>query len=303
MSGSHFQCTAAASCASSEAGERGIAAALGRASWGSSRHRGIRTTSKYPNQWQGQPSYQEPVDISRRSSHIPASRLTSSRRTRVSRQPYGPPGPQFPYPGPGFGPQAPPPRRKRHLVRNILSGIGALFVAIIAISAISSHGTGVSTTPSGNSATDSTASPAATHKATVARIGSYFDVSDGEGDTYRVTLVKIIDPARGADEFSTPDNGKRFMGAVFKIKAVSGSPKDEDANSDAVIVGSNGQTYNFDIDDIAGYTNFNNGEIQVAQGETATGAVVFQVPDGVKVAKVQWTGGGFGSAVQWDVHG
>jgi hypothetical protein len=150
----------------------------------------------------------------------------------------------------------------------------------------------------------STASPAATHKPAVAQIGSYFDVGDGSGDTYRVTLVKIIDPARrGADEFSTPDNGKRFVGVVFKIKALSGSPKDEDANTDAVIVGSNGQTYNFDIGNIAGYTNFNNGEIQVAQGETATGAVVFQAPDGVKVAEVQWTGGGFGSAVQWDVRG
>jgi len=115
-------------------------------------------------------------------------------------------------------------------------------------------------------------------------------------------LVKIIDPARGATEFDSPDNGKRFVGAVFKIKALKGSPQDEDANSDADLIGSNGQTYTFDIADIARYTNFDNGTIHVAQGETATGAVVFQVPDGVKVAEVQWTGGGFGSAVQWDVR-
>jgi hypothetical protein len=218
-------------------------------------------------------------------------------------QPYGPPGGQAPYPGPGYGPgPQPPPRRRRHLVRNILAGVGAAVVAIIVISALVSHGSGVSTTPSGSSSTaGSTSSPSAAPK--VARVGSYFDVQDGSGDTYRVTLVKVIDPAQGASQFDTPDNGKRFVGVVFTIKALSGSPKDEDADNDAAVVGSNGQTYTAEIYSIAGYTDFSNGTIHVAQGQTATGAVVFQVPDGVKVTRVQWTaGGGFGSTVQWDVR-
>ena len=71
-------------------------------------------------------------------------------------------------------------------------------------------------------------------------------------------------------------------GIVFRIKALKGSPQDEDANNDAVIVGSNGQTYSADFDDIAGYTNFDKGTIQVAQGDTVTGAVTFQVPNGVE---------------------
>ncbi len=92
------------------------------------------------------------------------------------------------------------------MVRNILSGIGAVVVAGIAISALSSHGSGVSTTPSGNSETTATtASPAAPR---IARVGSYFDVQDDSGDTYRVTLVKMIDPARAANEFGTPDKTK-----------------------------------------------------------------------------------------------
>jgi uncharacterized protein DUF2510/uncharacterized protein DUF4352 len=221
-------------------------------------------------------------------------------------------------PLPGFQPNAGPAptaqsrpagrrARKRggsHWVRNIFAGIGGLVVVGIIISALASHGNGVTTTPSGTSAaaTD-TASPAATHEATPARVGSYFDVQDASGDTYQVTLAKVIDPAQGADEFSTPDNGKRFVGIVFKIKALKGSPQDEDANNDAAIIGSNGQTYSADFDNIAGYTNFDNGTIHVAQGDTETGSVTFQVPDKVKAAEVQWTaGGGFGSTVQWDVH-
>ena len=180
-----------------------------------------------------------------------------------------------------------------------------MVVAGIAISALSSHGNGVSTTPSGNSGTTgTTASPGATHPATVAKVGSYFDIQDGSGDTYRVTLVKIIDPAQSANEFLSPDSGDRFLGAVFKIKALNGSPQDEDANNDAAIVGSNGQNYSANFADIVGYTNFDHGSVHVAQGDTVTGSVTFQVPDGVKVTEVQWSAAsGFSSTVQWDVRG
>jgi hypothetical protein len=192
-------------------------------------------------------------------------------------------------------------------VRNALAVIGAVFIAIIVIAVVTSHGSGVSTTPAGSSSTTTastgSASPSASHKA-VAGIGSYFDVADGSGDAYRVTLVRVIDPAQGASQFDTPDNGKRFVGTVFTIKALNGSPQNEDANTDAAVIGSNGQTYTADFSSIAGYTNFNNGSIQVAQGETQTGAVTFQVPNGVKVLEVQWTpSGGFGSTVQWKAHG
>jgi hypothetical protein len=209
-----------------------------------------------------------------------------------------------PYPGPGYGPQQPPPRRKRHVVRNILTGIGAVVVAGIVIGALSSHSGSVSTTASGSSSTEGAASsPAATAKAAPAKVGSYFDLQDENSDTYRVTLVKVIDPAQGTDEFNVPDSGKRFVGVVFTVKALSGSPQDEDADDDAAVVGSNGQTYNTDLSDITGYTNFSNGQIKVAQGDTTTGAVVFQVPDGIKVTEVQWSASaGFGSTVQWDVR-
>jgi hypothetical protein len=214
-------------------------------------------------------------------------------------QPYGPPGGQSPFPR-----QGPPPRRSGgggHWVRNILSGIGAVVVAGIVINALSSHSSGVSTTASGNSGTASSSSSATAPAP--AKVGSYFDLQDSSGNTYRVTLVKVIDPAQGADQFTTPDSGKRFVGAVFRIKAVNGSPQGEDANNDAVIVGSDGQSYTADFSDIAGYTNFANGVIHVAQGETVTGAVTFQVPDRVKVAEVQWgASSNFGSTVQWDVH-
>lgn len=138
-----------------------------------------------------------------------------------------------------------------------------------------------------------------------ATIGSSFDVKDGSGDTYQVTLINVIDPAQGADQFTTPAAGTRFVAAVFSIKALTGSPQNEDANNDAVLLGGNDQGYDTTVDNnIVGYTNFSNGNIVIAQGQTEVGAVTFQVPDGVKVAEVQWVASsGFGQFVQWSVAG
>jgi hypothetical protein len=84
----------------------------------------------------------------------------------------------------------------------------------------------------------------------------------------------------------------------------TGSPQDEDANDDAVLMGGNGRHYQADFDTIAGYTNFDSGTIRVGQGDTVTGAVTFQMPDGVKISQVRWsTLSGFGSTVEWNVPG
>jgi hypothetical protein len=103
-------------------------------------------------------------------------------------------------------------------VRSILAGIGAIVVAGFIISHLSG---GSSTTTQGNTA----GSPSR-----AGGIGTSFDLQDGDGDTYQVTLVKIIDPAQSSDQYLTPDSGSRFAAAVFTVKAVSGSPQDEDAN-------------------------------------------------------------------------
>lgn len=115
-----------------------------------------------------------------------------------------------------------------------------------------------------------------------------------------VALTKVIDPAQGADQFTTPGNGDRFVGAVFRITGRSGTFSD-DANNDATLVGSNHQTYSADFSDIAGYTNFNHGTYNVSAGETSVGAVTFQVPLAVKVAKIECpASGGFGGATaEW----
>jgi len=129
-------------------------------------------------------------------------------------------------------------------------------------------------------------------------VGTPFTDTDSSGNVMGVTLVQIIDPAPGANEFATPNNGSRFVGAKFKITGQSGTFSD-DANNDAVIVGSDGQSYTADFDDIAGCTNFNGGDFTVTPGASSTGCVTFQVPQNVKVASVEWGGEFGGTPATW----
>ena len=192
----------------------------------------------------------------------------------------------------------PPQRKNRHWGLYIFLGVISLIAAAIGIAIATS---GVSTTPT---VITGTSGPSAAHVAAPAKLGSYLNVLDDSGDTYGVALTKIIDPAHSTDQI-TPGNGERFVGAVFTIKAISGDgPQQEDAENDAALVGSSGQTYLPDIIPITGYTDFAVGEIHAVPGGSTTGAVTFQVPTGVKVSKVQWsTFSSFGvrSTVQWNV--
>ena len=151
----------------------------------------------------------------------------------------------------------------------------------------------VTPSPSGTSASAGQQEPPG-------RIGSSFELKDGSGNLYQVTLTEVIDPAKGENQVTVPDAGTRFVGLVFRVKALTGSPRDEDANNDAVVIGSNGQKYSADFDRIAGYANFDHGAIRVSTGQTVTGSVTFQLPEDVQVSTVQWTAlSGFGSAVEW----
>ena len=251
-----------------------------------------------PPPWdQGQPSHQDPGP--------PSDQGQPSPWPSGKQPPSWPPAGQPPYPGPGYtygyGPRPPRFRRRRPRFLGAIIAVGLIIVLGVVVRNVSrSHGTvSVSVTPfpSGTSASAGPQEPPG-------RIGSSFDLKDGTGHVYQVTLVKVIDPAQGENQFTVPDDGKRFVGLIFRIKALTGSPQNEDANNDAKVIGGNGQTYKADFAGIAGSANFDHGTIQVAQGETVTGSVTFRVPNGVTISTIKWTTlSGFGSTVEWIVHG
>ena len=145
------------------------------------------------------------------------------------------------------------------------TNIAALAVAL-AVLAIAGCGT-MTKTPApagtGPAALASTKAVPSPSNSLSGPVGTVYTVTGQSGGKMSVTLTKVIDPAPGADQFNTAGNGNRFVGAVFTITGISGTLSD-DANNDATLIGSNGQTYSADFDSIAGYTNFNNGEYNVS---------------------------------------
>ena len=121
---------------------------------------------------------------------------------------------------------------------------------------------------------------------TSGKIGSYYDVQYVGGDKYRVILAEVIDPAQCPDQDTIPDNGERFVGAIFAITAPGGNAQGENANRCAAAIGNDRQIYLAKTNGIAGYTNFDTGFIHVGQGETVTRFVIFQVPDEIEVLKI-----------------
>jgi hypothetical protein len=140
---------------------------------------------------------------------------------------------------------------------------------------------------------------------TSAKIGFEYDVQDVNGNKYRVALVNVLDPINVLDPaggYLAPDSGNRFVRAVFTITVPFGGLKGEDVKRAAAAIGSDGRIYSADINTV-GDDSFDNRSIRAAMlGTPVTGSVTFQVPDGIKVLKIEWATSGRGSAVQWAVR-
>ena len=155
---------------------------------------------QYPPQQQpyGQPSYGQQPYPQEQPQYGQQDPGQYPGQAPYQGQPYGPPGGQPPYPGPGYGPQPPGPqpprrRRKRHLVRNTLAVIGGLVVALIAISAAASHGSGTPASSASSPAASSASSPAAVSSSPAAKPAKARTVAtfsgSGQQNTSRFTVT------------------------------------------------------------------------------------------------------------------
>ena len=121
-----------------------------------------------------------------------------------------------------------------------------------------------------------------------AKVGGTVNLAGPKG--LAVTLVQVTDPAHSDNQYFTADAGKHFVALNFKIVNNGSSSYRDDANSNATVIGSDNQTYTASFYSVSGCTNFSSGEYALASGESATGCVVFQIPDGINIAKVQFQG-------------
>jgi hypothetical protein len=171
--------------------------------------------------------------------------------------------------------------------------LAACVLAVGVVAVVASGSSSVSNKPAQQTGSTATGASPAKAPASVAHVGSAITVSTGNTKA-DVTLLAVTDPAQGADQYTNPDSGKRFVATQVKIANGGTGTLLEDANNDLSIIGSDNQTYTPAFDNLAGCTNFNNGSYTLAAGETTTGCVAFQVPTGVTTSKVRFELVGFG---------
>lgn len=172
--------------------------------------------------------------------------------------------------------------------------------------------TSVNTTPAGanqvqtSAARSSTAAaPTGTSAAAkkTAGVGDAIDLqSTKAGNVLEVTLTKVVDPSTPTNEYSKPDAGKRFVAVQLRITDKGQVAYSEDPQILAKVKDALGQVYSADFgtDTTAG-PSMDSG-LNLAAGDSTLGFLVFQVPTGQKITRVQYTLSMLGGSVaQWTI--
>ena len=120
----------------------------------------------------------------------------------------------------------------------------------------------------------------AVHASAKAGLGASFNATDASGGTYRVRLDLIIDPATAAGRPVTLKHGRRLVGVVFTIDAISGRLRHEDAGRLATVVGSDGKTYRPGDSSIAGYAASGTASSASPGGPARRAPLPFRCPAG-----------------------
>jgi hypothetical protein len=133
-----------------------------------------------------------------------------------------------------------------------------------------------------------------------AKVGDTITLTgDTDGEKVAVTLVKVADPAAGADDFSQPKAGDRFVAVQFRLANVGTAVYSDSPTNGAQLSDDQGQIYSTSFADTRTGQDFP-GQVDLTPGNSALGVIVFELPAGAKTAMAQFgLDSGFGQKGQW----
>ncbi|MCX4687441.1 DUF4352 domain-containing protein [Kitasatospora purpeofusca] len=193
--------------------------------------------------------------------------------------------------------------------------LGATLVTLTATACDSTGGPSVSTeakqtpaatAPAAGAATSAPAKPADSKPAEAAKapakVGDTIALKSTleKGNTADVTALKLVDPAQSSNEYLHAEDGKHYVAVQFQIKPTGAKAYSEAPWSAAKVVDDQGQAYGPTLAETKAGPSFQT-PTNIASGETGKGFVVFEVPNGTKLDKVQFSlDNGFADQVgQW----
>lgn len=123
----------------------------------------------------------------------------------------------------------------------------------------------------------------------VARVGDTIALKGMEdGSKLDVTVVKIADPAKSSDGFTTPESGNRFVGVQFKLVNTGTATYGDSPGNGAQITDAEGQQFQTAFADITAGPSMSS-DVRLKPGARALGWIVFEVRKGSKATTVQFT--------------
>jgi len=160
---------------------------------------------------------------------------------------------------------------------------------------------GGTVTTTANTPAPPAARASATPPAKPATVGDSVSVTGFQGVKLTVQLVKVFPDAQGADQFTSPDSGKRFYAVQLRITDTASSAWSDSPDNCVKLKDASGQQFESDLSDVTAGQSF--GSVNLAPGDSVLGVVVFQVPTGDKPVKMQFTpdSGMADSAAQWNL--
>ena len=123
----------------------------------------------------------------------------------------------------------------------------------------------------------------------VAKVGDTLALKGTEdGSKLDVTVVKTVDPAKSADEFTTPEDGNRWIGVQFQLVNTGTIAYGDSPGNGTQIADAQGQQFTSTFADITAGPSMAS-SVNLKPGAKALGWVVFEVPKASKGATVQFT--------------
>ncbi|MFF9124009.1 DUF4352 domain-containing protein [Streptomyces sp. NPDC014889] len=123
----------------------------------------------------------------------------------------------------------------------------------------------------------------------VAKVGDTLTLKGFEdGSQLDVTVVKIADPGKSANEFTEPDAGKRFVGVQFQLVNTGKAVYSDSPSNGAQVADSEGQQFDSTFADITAGPSMSS-SLKLKPGAKGLGWIVFEVPKASKIGAVQFT--------------
>lgn len=227
-------------------------------------------------------------------------------------QPYGQSGPQ-PQHGYGYGYQPPtsppPPKRNTGLIILLAVGLPLLLLggcgAVVLVLASSGNEVVTEADPplAASRQPEASAPPAqetaedqpveqqsepASDQSSTATVGGAITLRGNDpGLQVKATLTKVVNPATPDSDFMKPKAGNKFVALEVRLENVGQAVYSDAPVNGATLIDGEGQQFNTSLFRVQEGQSLN-GSVTINAGDVRKGMIVFEVPEGAKLAKFQF---------------